>query len=55
LQAVIYTDALQVIIVLSGGIIGAFTAFNRIGGWTGMKETFDISNHGYLLHGKFHF
>tara|TARA_R100000027_G_scaffold17520_1_gene12718 strand:- start:2763 stop:4352 length:1590 start_codon:yes stop_codon:yes gene_type:complete len=43
LAAVIYTDALQTILLLIGAVVISFTAFNEVGGWAGMTEGLDAS------------
>lgn len=41
LAAVIYTDALQTILLLIGAVVISFTAFQEVGGWSGMTEGID--------------
>lgn len=38
LRAVIYTDALQTILLLIGAVVISVTAFVQVGGWSGMTE-----------------
>ena len=41
LAAVIYTDALQTILLLIGAVVISFTAFHQVGGWEGMTADLD--------------
>lgn len=43
LRAVIYTDALQTILLLIGAVVISSTAFMRVGGWDGMTSGLDAS------------
>ncbi len=38
LKAVIYTDALQTVLLLIGAVVISVTAFIQVGGWSGMTE-----------------
>ena len=39
-QTVMYTDALQLVIFLVGGLAGAITAFNLVGGVQGLFDKY---------------
>lgn len=41
LAAVIYTDALQTILLLIGAVVISVTAFQQVGGWEGMTDGLD--------------
>ncbi len=41
LKAVLYTDMVQLFILLGGMILATVFALNQIGGWSGMTEAFD--------------
>jgi len=43
LAAVIYTDALQTVLLLIGAVVISVTAFNQVGGWEGMTAGLDES------------
>lgn len=38
LAAVIYTDAIQTVLLLIGAVVITFTAYDKVGGWSGMTE-----------------
>ncbi len=41
LKAVLYTDMVQLFILLGGMVLATIFALNQIGGWSGMTEAFD--------------
>ena len=45
LAAVIYTDAIQTALLLTGAVVITFVAFDKVGGWSGMTEGL---SHGQL-------
>eukprot|EP00736_Rhodelphis_marinus_P009184 Rmarinus@m.24504 len=50
LEAVIYTDALQTLIFLVGGIIGMFIALDRVGYQSGLETKLERNGLDYFMH-----
>ena len=50
LRAVIYTENVQAVILLSGGVLVGIMAMYEVGGWSGVKDYYNSQNMNINLH-----